>query len=159
MPTYLFDRVEPVQDIIEADGKFGADQMYQAVFLYEMLNVFGGTEWALYLSGTLAQTDVSMTKNPFVAEFGLVWARDESHETVALGTVAKISISRQVAHTILMAKFGATEHTESYINEAEHQDGFAYWSDNFADEEGFDRLALIDDFEAWAAALEVAPGS
>lgn len=156
MPTYLFDRTEPVEVIIEADGKFGPDQMYQATAIYEMLNVFGGVEWALYMKSSFKQTSKAMDENPFVAEFDLVWST-ESQSVVELGSVAKISISRQVAHIILKAKFGDNDHTQSYISEAEHQDGFSYWSDHFTDDEGFNRMALIDDFEAWAAALEVNP--
>ena len=151
MLTYLFDDVSPVVDIIKADGKFGPELKYQASDIYEMINVFGGVEWALFMDeiSTIRAVD-TMNSNPFVSDFALVWSIDPKAVTVGLGSVGIASVCRIAAHAILMAKFGDTDEVHDYINEAEHQDGFSYWHNHFSSDEAIiDRDALIADYETY----------
>ena len=151
MLTYLFDDLEPVVDIIKSDGKFGPELKYQASDIYEMINVFGGVEWALFMDeiSTIRAVD-TMNSNPFVSEFELVWSIDPKAVTVGLGSVGIATVCRSAAHAILMSKFGDTVEVHDYIDECEHQDGFSYWHKYFSSHEAIiERDALIADYETF----------
>lgn len=155
MPTYLFDNVGPVKEIIEAEGKFGPNQMYQATAIFEMINVFGGIEWALFMSPDTKRNVKAMSSNPFVSEWDAVWCiNPDDRHIIELGSLSIVTVSGQTALAILRAKFGDNEQTRTYTIEAERTDGYSYWSNHFATPTGFDRDKLVDDYEAWLSAQE-----